>query len=150
MATLHRAADHASATEAAACLTCQADGREGAVLIEAELWPARYPYVQPSLFDAPAAQLAAERGMEQAERNADAQWRWRVEQGIRQLARSGRVFSSDDVWELVGEPPSTTHPNALGSVFNRLARQGVIRMVGYTNSQRVRSHRNLLRTWAAA
>lgn len=103
--------------------------------------------IQPSLFDAPAAQAAAERGMEQAERNADADWRWAMEQAIRQLAASGRHFSADDARRIAGDPPIGTHPNSAGAVFNRMARQGVIRMVGYTRSARVVGRGNTVREW---
>lgn len=106
--------------------------------------------IQPSLFDAPAAQAAAEAGMARAERNADGWWLLAVENAIDQMASSGRVFTSDAIWELVGEPPATTHPNSIGSVFNRLAREGRIVQVGYGKSSRPRSHKNLLRQWRGA
>lgn len=104
--------------------------------------------VGPSLFDHVAAQQAANRGMAQAEANADADWRRRVEAAIGQLARQGR-FISDDVRKLAGDPPEGTHPNAMGALVNAARAAGRIEAVGFGKSARVKGHSNRVIVWAA-
>ena len=88
--------------------------------------------------------------MRQAELSADQDWRQRVEEAIVALAACGETFCADQVREQAGDPPPSTSPNALGALVNRMARLGVIQMVGFTRSERICGHNNTVRLWRGA
>lgn len=67
---------------------------------------------------------------------------------IRTLAATGEPFTSDAVWERIGQPPE---PRALGAVMRGLARDGVIVSTGtYHPSQRVQNHCRPVAVWRGA
>ena len=86
---------------------------------------------------------AADTGMEVAGRS-DPDYQEAAFTAIQDLARSGDVFSSDEISAILGPAPS---PGAIGAAFRRAARAGVIEACGYTTSKRVSRHGGLQRLW---
>jgi hypothetical protein len=81
---------------------------------------------------------------EQAALSFDRDWSDEAIEALERLAADGIQFTADHLIELVGEPAS---PNAIGSVFGKAARAGLIRCVGYTTSRRITRHGGLQRIW---
>ncbi len=122
--------------------------------------------LQPSLFDfapsAPAAiprrvsdaarllagERAKQRAIRQVEDGADASFLDAAAAIVRRLAASGAEFSADAVWDELPADCSTHEPRALGAVFNRLAKAGLIERTGrYVPSVRPESHRCPKAVW---
>ena len=79
--------------------------------------------------------------------HAPADWMTRAREAVRVVAMSRFDFTTDHVWEVLGEdrPPE---PRALGSVLKQLAREGRIRQTGeYRKSDRVENHRRPVAVW---
>ncbi|MEN6426061.1 MAG: hypothetical protein ABFE13_11900 [Phycisphaerales bacterium] len=103
------------------------------------------------LFDPAFAESEMRRGTGQALRpDAVTPWTERATERII-TAVPGMTFTADDVVEVVGLPTdadlSARCNNALGGLFMSLARQGVIRPVGYAKSARVSSRGRVVRVW---
>lgn len=93
-----------------------------------------------------AAKAAGMAAVEQsAGQGVDAAWQQEAEQAARQLAASGVEFTAETLCERVGRPVS--HPNAVGALVSRLARQGVIEAVRFEASTRTERHGNPNRVW---
>jgi hypothetical protein len=94
------------------------------------------------------ALAARERGQTQVlEHSGD--YRERLYTAIEQLAASGRIFNSDDVRELAGDPPAGQHPNITGAVFGAARKKGLIEYHGFTRSTRSVGHGNVVLRWSA-
>lgn len=75
--------------------------------------------------------------IKQALDHADDDWKALADRLLRQNARLGIDFTTDEVMEQLDDSPFTTHePRALGGIVKRLLRQGVIVQVGWTRSRR--------------
>jgi alkylated DNA nucleotide flippase Atl1 len=86
------------------------------------------------------------RGIKRVASKTPTYYQQAFERAVRALASSGRMFTSEAVTALVGQPPN--HPNAVGAMMNGLASQGVIRKTGnYTKAQRDKRHAGLLAEW---
>jgi hypothetical protein len=88
---------------------------------------------------------------EVAERAND-EWRKVTARAIQFLAGRGQEFTADDVWALIEPLGVTTHePNAMGAMFNKARREGIIESDGmYRPSCRRNAHRRMVRVWRAA
>lgn len=89
-------------------------------------------------------------GIAQVIENADAAYKAKYEQAIIDLAARRRVFTADDCRAIAGDPPASTHPNVSGALFQRAAKAGLIRTVGFVKSPRAVGHDNWLRSWIGA
>jgi hypothetical protein len=100
-----------------------------------------------SVLDELRARAAARQvdGVTRADENADDWWKSSVDQAIRYLAETGRVFDAYAVAEL--GVPEPDHPNRWGSRFKAAARDGVIVPVGYARSRRPTVAGAAVRTW---
>ena len=89
--------------------------------------------------------------IEQADLHADQEWRDLAYFIVGNLADVGRWFTADDVAELIDlAGVSTGNPSALGPVFQRAARAGLIVKTGeYRQSRLSRRHRALV-VWGPA
>lgn len=97
-----------------------------------------------------AAYAAAEQGMAQADANADQAWKQAAEAAVLHVARMRVTFTADDVWRQIclSTGVETHEPSALGPIFNRLRRQGVIKTTGeFAVSSRASRHAAPLRVW---
>lgn len=84
-----------------------------------------------------AADAAATEKIAQAVDHADQDWLAMADILLRQAARLGIDFTTDEVMEQLAASGVTTHePRALGGVVRRLIRSGVIVQVGWTRSRR--------------
>lgn len=63
------------------------------------------------------------------------------------LAKSGQVFTSDDVWRQLPKPKE---PRALGGVLRSLSEDGAIRLVGYRRTTQATRHRAPVAMWRGA
>lgn len=91
-----------------------------------------------------------EDGQQLALQNKD-EWRLKAQEAIRQLAYTGRPFTSEDVTNIVGYPSGsndTNRNNAVGAVLARMAKTHLIRHVGWTQAKNVQSHGRTLKQWA--
>ena len=90
-----------------------------------------------------------ERGMARADFNAvllGGEWPRRFNRALRELARSGREFTSEDVTVKVGMSPA--HPSAVGSKMNAASKAGLIEWTGaMRQAERPNQHRALLKVW---
>jgi hypothetical protein len=67
------------------------------------------------------------------------------------FAKSVEKFSSDEFRaHFVDRLPDPPSPNAFGALFNRAAKAGIIRHVGYAKSCRAAAHRRVVGVWCAA
>lgn len=76
--------------------------------------------------------------------NFDKAWGEGALEALEQLAADGLEFTTDALLQLVGQPSSR---GAVGGVFKKAAKAGLIRCVGVTNSQRISGHGGLQRVW---
>lgn len=97
-----------------------------------------------------AAFAAAEDGMSRAEEHANAAWKQAAEAAVIHVARMRATFTADDVWRQleIATGVETHEPSALGPIFNKLRRQGVIKTTGeFVVSHRASRHAAPLRVW---
>lgn len=92
-----------------------------------------------------SAVAARDAAIEAVEAGADPDWFARAMSVVVELARSGRPFTSDDVWDQL---PTTAEPRALGAVMRRVAVDRLIAKTGRTlPSRRVENHARPLAEW---
>jgi hypothetical protein len=101
----------------------------------------------PTLLDALAARDA---GIERADDHADNFWKLQAYALVVWCSRTLPTFTADDIWDELEKSDCTTHePAALGPVFLRAARAGMIRKTGDLRpSRHPRRHRELT-VWTA-
>jgi hypothetical protein len=93
-----------------------------------------------------AARVARDEGLERVLERKSA-YRWKLENAIYELARTGTPFTADHLRAMCGDPPRDISTNLVGAVVNAAAKAGIIRQVGYAISGRVKGHGNLQRQW---
>ncbi len=106
---------------------------------------------QPSLFDLTEGKVQRDKGINAAlfAPGMDV-WTLRAEKAVQRLLSQGRTFTSDDVVELAGLPRIESAPNrnnAVGALFQSLAKRGVIKRVGYTKTRRAIGHARVVSVW---
>ena len=104
-----------------------------------------------TLFDADFAAAEMARGTQQSLTGASVkEWTRDAENLVRNLG-SGQTVTADTIVRVIGLPTESERAarcnNAIGGLFMQLARQGVIRAVGYVASERVSSRGRVLRVW---
>jgi len=92
------------------------------------------------------ARRLRDRGVETALNAADSRARGAAERALRELAESGRTFTSDDLRERVGAPLACRQ-NVLGALFLTAAQSGLIERVGYRQSTRREARGRELKLW---
>lgn len=78
------------------------------------------------------------------------EWAEVAYKALRELALSGRPFTADDLVELVGLPTGKVTDkknNAVGALFTKVARTGLITRIGYTQSARKSGHATTIGIW---
>lgn len=93
-----------------------------------------------------AAREARDEGLERVLERKSA-YRWKLENAIYELARTGTPFTADHLRAMVGDPPREVSTNLTGAVVNAAAKAGIIQQAGYAISGRVKGHGNLVRSW---
>lgn len=89
---------------------------------------------------------AKQEGLSIAESSDAAQvWLDSAIETIKQLARTGRPFTAEDVTDIVGLPGGSN--KAVGAAMNRVARTGLIYRYGERPASRTTSHRRMLAVW---
>lgn len=88
---------------------------------------------------------AAQRGIDQAERNANLDWKEAAIECVRTVARRYREFTTDEVLVELDKLPEKTHNlSALGAVMRRADREGLIANTGQMRQTKIaRRHRKL-------
>lgn len=79
-------------------------------------------------------------------------WKTRAEAALAKLAASGKEFSANDLYEMVGLPDPSSEPNAknntVGTMFRHAAHRGEIRFTGKTILSTVPTRKGgLIRVW---
>jgi len=85
--------------------------------------------------------------------DAQPEWAEQAYEAIKQLARRGTEFTSEDVLAITGLPSGGVGQhknNASGAMMNKAARAGIIRKVGYGTAKRKESHGAVLAVWIGA
>jgi hypothetical protein len=90
--------------------------------------------------------------LESVRGNADQQWKEAAMQCLMALAATGEPFTADEVHDLMRPYGVTTaSDNAMGAMFNKARREGVIVSDGmYRPSERRDAHRRMVRIWKGA
>lgn len=101
---------------------------------------------QPSLEE---AMEERDKAIDQAERNADEQWKHTAMLIIRDLAQSHHSITSDTVWaHLINLGVVTHEPRALGALMRKAAKAGWIEATDrYIPSHRGVNHARPVRVW---
>jgi hypothetical protein len=98
----------------------------------------------------PGEVLKAE-GIARVERSigqgVDAAWNQKARMEVMALISLGRPFTATEITDRAGLP---IHRNAVGALVNSLAREGVIRKVGFVNGTRQSQHARTIAVWEAA
>ena len=97
--------------------------------------------------DAPSAKIIA---LRKVEAHADPAWLDIATFGVKQLAVTQDVFTTDEVWEwLDRNTPLRPHePRAMGAVMKKVAAEGVIEASGlYQQSAREECHNRPVMIW---
>ena len=99
----------------------------------------------PMDFDARAAAAARDKAVEDARIGAY-DWIDFAMAAIRSVAARGKPFTTDDVWELLGEHPA--EPRAMGAAMTRARHEKLCKASQeWRLSSRVACHRRPLRVW---
>lgn len=93
-------------------------------------------------------QTLRDEGIALVEENTDDAWNDEVDSVIETLANSRDSFTSDDVWANVSFLPH--HNSSMGAAFNRAAKSGLIKKVGWVESRRPSAHARVVRVWSLA
>ena len=80
--------------------------------------------------------------------NHSADWQIHAAEIIEALARTGRQFSPDDFHARLEYLPH--HPNAIGAAFRRAQLAGVIRRIGWQQSERAAAHARVVAVYLGA
>lgn len=95
----------------------------------------------PTLFDA----------IDLVDEHADETWKTEANRLMFRFAAGARPFTADDLWAELQRSGVTTHePRALGAVFRRAARDGIITPIGYKASTRPECHGRPVRVWVSS
>jgi hypothetical protein len=82
--------------------------------------------------------------------DAQPDWAEQAFEVIKQLAKRGTEFTSEDVLAMTGLPSGgvgINKNNASGAIMNKAARAGIIRKVGYATAKRKESHGSVQAVW---
>jgi len=82
--------------------------------------------------------------------DAQPDWAEQAYEAIKQLAKRGTEFTSEDVLAITGLPSGgvgINKNNASGAIMNKAARAGIIRKVGYATAKRKESHGSIHAVW---
>lgn len=93
-------------------------------------------------------QLSLDDALVRVEAAADADWKKRARLAIRAVAFSGRAFTTDEVWEAIGDDVATRDGRALGPLMREAVADGLIIPTGnYRKSKRTACHQRPVREW---
>lgn len=73
-----------------------------------------------------AAREARDAAIDEVEAGADREWKRAALAAVRRLAGRGLPFSTDSVWEEMGEAAPVREPRAMGAVIRRAFTTGII------------------------
>lgn len=84
--------------------------------------------------------------------HADPEWATAAMRAVVRLARTGKPFSTDDVWAALAKSNVTTHEHrALGSIMRTANNLGIIcRNGNYTKTARPEAHQRPIAMWVKA
>jgi hypothetical protein len=90
--------------------------------------------------------------LEAVRENADERWKHAAMECLRALAATGELFTADEVHDLMRPyGVHTASDNAMGAMFNKARREGLIVSDGiYRPSERRDAHRRMVRIWKGA
>ncbi|HCG2982381.1 hypothetical protein ACL1CN_10505 [Corynebacterium striatum] len=74
-------------------------------------------------------------------------WAHHADKAVKQLAASGKPFTTDDIRQHIPDGLTPKHNNAWGALLNAWARRGTIRPIGYTTGKRTQRHGGIQRIW---
>lgn len=98
-------------------------------------------------FDLKAGEALKAGGIATVSSHTPEDWAKAFEEQVLDFVRLGSQFTSEDVTQLVGQPPN--HPNAVGARMNAMARRGFIKRVGFRKAERKNQHATVIGVWEA-
>lgn len=101
------------------------------------------------LFDLPGGRADRDAAITAVLNNTSSSWLHKANIVLTGLAATGAEFTSEDVTEVVGLPP-TGSPNAVGALINAARNRGLIVRVGDTQARRRNQHAARLTLWKGA
>lgn len=103
---------------------------------------------QGDLLDLAAAMSARDEAVTRVADHADVEWVSHILDTIYCLAVAQDEFTTDDIWQTIGEVASTHEPRALGACMRQAARLGYVRASDrYVPSARAACHARPVRVW---
>lgn len=95
--------------------------------------------------DTTEAITARDAALAAVERGAPAGWLHLAGEAIREVAATGRPFTTDTIWDRVGKPPE---PRAMGAAIRAAMKAGLIEATGgYEQSSRPEAHARPVKVW---
>jgi hypothetical protein len=105
--------------------------------------------VKPIVFEKPSSiRNSFEDAIYRVRKHTPEYWKMAADIAINKLIRSGKEFTTDDVWDLIDEPPPH-EPRAIGAVVLRYSRSKKIVRVGFAYSRRPTAHARIIMIWKA-
>ena len=97
-----------------------------------------------------SARTERDEALARVEAGTDPNWAMMAEESVASLARSGKPFSSDDVWEALNSlrVEAPREPRAMGPVMRRMIVDNVITATGFAISRR--RHGGTVRMYGSA
>ena len=100
----------------------------------------------PTVLDEQAAKTARDNAIATVGEHSEEAWKTDAAVCVARLARSGRPFTSDDVWATGLRKPH--EPRALGAIFVYAAKLGTIKKTGrWINSRQTLRHHAPIAEW---
>lgn len=119
--------------------------------ISRRLWtrPAKRPSKTPGPRSDTVADRVTQAAIDRVQEAAHDAWLDAARTEVETLARTGREFTTDDVWTALEPLDVETHePRAMGAVIRGAAHDGLIERTGaFIESERVEAHRNPKAVW---
>ena len=101
------------------------------------------------VFDLPAGRRLRDVGIARVHAATEPEWLEEAYTALRHVCRQQATVTSDDIWRVMGaERMAQANPSALGVVFRRGVREGIIEATGLqASSSRAATHLRPLRVW---
>ena len=103
---------------------------------------------QPSLFDLATGLALKEEAVAKVIAHADPLWKKEAFASVVKWARTGKAFTSDEVWNDLKDVVSTPEPRAMGALILKASRENLIKPTGeYWQSKRPECHGRRITVW---
>lgn len=95
----------------------------------------------------PTGEQLKQEGMNRVITNSPDEYKQAFSEAIAARASTGTPFTAEDVTEICGYPPQGSHPNLVGALVSKAAKELGLTRLGYITSRRKRSHAAVIALW---